>query len=288
MQLFVSTTFYQQTPTNVTEVLRKLKGLDIDGVELGSTHIYRSDMEDVIKKEWDKRIVTHNFFPPTKDKNFVMNISSNNPEIRNQSVDHASYCLKVAANIGAEVYTVHPGFMATPNLNDQATNTYDFNFGSEKVKKEIAFSNMLESITRLIDVARENKIKLAIETEGSLTKPGILLMETMDEYEQLFSCFPAGIHINLNLAHTRFASIEHRYSVNEFINCYKDYICLVEVSHNNSKVDQHRPLNKGSFVFDHLSFLPDVPHILEFRNSSIEQIEDSVKLIRTDSNQDGE
>ena len=32
MQLFVSTTFYQQTATNVTEVLRKLKGLDIDHV----------------------------------------------------------------------------------------------------------------------------------------------------------------------------------------------------------------------------------------------------------------
>ena len=283
MQLFVSTTFYQQTATNVTEVLRKLKGLDIDGVELGSTHIYRSDMEDVIRKEWDKRIVTHNFFPPTKDKNFVMNISSNHSEIRNQSVDHASYCIQVAANIGAEVYTVHPGFMATPNLKNQVTNNYDFNFGSEKVKKEIALSYMLESLTRLIDVAKENKIKLAIETEGSLTEPGVLLMETMEEYEQLFLCFPADIHINLNLAHTRFASIEHGYSVNEFINCYKDYICLVEVSHNNSKTDQHLPLNKGSFVFDHLSFLPDVPHILEFRNSSIEQIKDSIQLIRTDS-----
>ena len=78
MQLFVSTTFYKQTATNVAEVLRKLKDLDIDGVELGSTHIFRSDMEDVIRKEWNKRIVTHNFFPPAKDKNFVMNISSNN------------------------------------------------------------------------------------------------------------------------------------------------------------------------------------------------------------------
>ena len=38
----------------------------------------------------------------------------------------------------------------------------------------------------LIKVANQNKIRLAIETEGSLTEPGVLLMETMEEYDDFF------------------------------------------------------------------------------------------------------
>jgi len=280
MQLFLSTTFFGTTATDVEKVLRLLDGLSIDGVEIGSTHIHRLDIEDIVCSQWNKRIVTHNFFPPTEDQDFVMNIASENSEIRTLSVNHAAYCIKVASDIGAEVYTIHPGFMADADLCRKNSKTYDFNFGLKRVGREIAFNSMLESISELISIASQYNIKLAIETEGSLTEPNVLLMETIDEYDQLFSKFPEGIYLNLNLAHARFAADEHGYRVDEFIRRYYEYICLVEISHNNGEVDQHQPLVGNSYVFDYLSLLPDVPYILEFRNSSIEQIRSSMQLMR--------
>lgn len=283
MQLFLSTTFHGVETTDLEEVLSLLNDLNIDGIELGSTHIYRSDMEVMINKMWSKRMVTHNFFPPTKDPSFVMNIASNNTEIRNESIMHAMHCIKVAANIGAEVYTVHPGFMATPDLKKNIT-TYDFHFGPKRVNKELAMVTMLESLSELIDTAKQHKVKLAIETEGSLTEPGVLLMETMDEYDQLFSRFPEDIYLNLNLAHTRFAADEHKYKMDDFIKCYYEKIVLVEISHNNGQIDQHLPLTNNSYIFDYLPLLPDMPHILEFRNTSVDQIKYSIELMRKHSN----
>jgi sugar phosphate isomerase/epimerase len=283
MQLFLSTTFKGISTTDLEEVLSLLNELNIDGIELGSTHIYRSDMEVMINKMWRKRMVTHNFFPPTKDPSFVMNIASNNFKIRNESIRHAKHCIKVAANIGAEVYTIHPGFTATADLQKKNT-TYDFHFGSERVKKELSMVTMLESLSELIDTAKQFKVKLAIETEGSHTEPGVLLMETMDEYDQLFLKHPENLYLNLNLAHTRFAAEEHLYSVKEFISQYYNRIALVELSHNNGKKDQHQSLVEGSYLFDYLDLLPNVPHILEFRNSNIDQIKYSIELMRKHSN----
>jgi sugar phosphate isomerase/epimerase len=280
MQLFLSTTFYSSSTSDIENVLPLLHEFDIDGIELGSTHIYRLDIEDIIRKIWKKRIVTHNFFPPAEDPNFVMNIASDNDEIRNRSITHAKHCIEVASNIGAEIYTIHPGFMSMPDMRNEDNNTYDFNFGPERLNKNLALGYMLDSLNILIDSAKEFKIKLAIETEGSLTQPGVLLMETIDDYDQLFSNFSEGIYLNLNLAHTRFAANEHGYSIDEFIRRYFKYICSVEVSHNNGRVDQHLPLVEDSYVFDYLSLLPDVPYILEFRNSSVEQIKKSIQLMK--------
>lgn len=280
MQLFLSTTFHDNKSTDLDEVLSLIQGLDIDGIELGSTHIYRSDLLNIIEKKWEKYTVTHNFFPPSENPDFVMNIASVDSDVRNQSINHAKYCIEFASEIGASTYTIHPGFMASPDVHNKNKLTYDFNFMGDLVNLKTAFSNMIDSLAQLIDVSLEMKIKLAIETEGSLTKPGVLLMETIEEYDNLFSIFPENIYLNLNLAHTRFASIEHKYKMNDFIKHYYNKIILVEVSHNDGKIDQHQSLNDDSYVFDYLPLLPDVPFILEFRESSLEKIKHSIALMR--------
>lgn len=280
MQLFLSTTFYGTSSSDINDVLPLLDEFNIDGIELGSTHIYHSDLEDTIRKTWKKRIVTHNFFPPTKDPSFVMNIASDIEKIRSNSITHAKRCIEFASNIGAEVYTIHPGFMSMPDIRREDKDTYDFNFGSRRIKKSLALSLMLDSLNIIIDTAKKFKIKLAIETEGSLTAPGVLLMETMGEYDKLFERFPRDIYLNLNLAHTRFASKEHKYNMKDFINRYYNKIVLVELSHNKGLIDEHKPLVDDTFIFDYLSCLPDVPYILEFRNANLNQIEQSIALMR--------
>jgi len=279
-QIFLSTTFHGNNLTDIYDVLSLVDGLDIDGIELGSTHRGRVDLLDVIREKWRKDTVTHNFFPPSNDTNFVINIASVDSDVRSKSISHAKYCIEFASNIGASIYTVHPGFIATPSVNRKGNQNYDFDFTEQRECRKTAFSNMVESLSQLIAVAKKNKIKLAIETEGSLAKPGVLLMERIDEYDSLFAKFPEDLYLNPNLAHTRLASIEYKYKMNDFIMRYYNKVALVEVSHNNGKIDQHLPLVEDSYVFNYLSLLPNVPYVLEFRNATIEQIKHSVNLMR--------
>mgnify|MGYP006223427539 CR=1 FL=1 len=74
--------------------------------------------------------------------------------------------------------------------------------------------------------------------------------------------------------------------MDDFIKQYYDKIVLVEVSHNNGKIDQHLPLKADSYVFDYLPLLPNVPHILEFRNATVDQIKHSITLMTNFSKND--
>ena len=181
MQLFLSTTFYGGLTSDIEDVLLLLDVFNVDGIELGSTHNYRSDIEDIVRKMWKKRVVTHNFFPPTEDPNFVMNIASDNDEIRNHSITHAKYCIEVASNIGAEIYTIHPGFMSMPDIRREDNDTYDFNFGNERLKKNLALGYMLDSLSVLIDIAKEFKIKFALGELMTLKDVGAMVDLMMTE-----------------------------------------------------------------------------------------------------------
>ncbi|MSO89954.1 MAG: hypothetical protein EXQ89_08340, partial [Rhodospirillaceae bacterium] len=67
MTIFVSTTWHGEGRTDLDDVLARMEGLDIDGIELGSTHAFRSDLAAVIGRRVRGRIMTHNFFPPAVD-----------------------------------------------------------------------------------------------------------------------------------------------------------------------------------------------------------------------------
>ena len=55
---------------------------------------------------------------------------------------------------------------------------------------------------------------------------------------------------------------------------------LVEISDNDGSADQHRPLNADSFALQYLKVLKDKNLILEFRNSKIKDIRNSITIIK--------
>ena len=286
MQIFVSTTFNDDT-ADLDFLLGELKKLDIDGVEIGSTHKYKQNYVEIIKKCWQGRLVTHNFFPPSKDPNFFVNIASEDLDHRLESVKFAKNCLQTANLLGAEIYTIHPGFLANPQSSSlKGSDNYDMQFSNQRVSRKRAFSNMSKSLEDLILFSQDLEVKLAIETEGSATKPGISLMEDYSEYEELFSIFGDSIKLNLNLAHTSFAAKIYNYSLSDFIDAFYNWIIAAEISHNDGLSDQHASLIEDSYVFDHLNKLPDIPLILEFRNASMLDIKASIFLMRRHQNKD--
>lgn len=281
MQIFVSTTFLGPDRTRVTDVVEALKGAPFDGLELGSTHLAEDEKLLLdIPKIWGGRLLTHNFFPPMADESFVLNLAAADLTNRAQSLAHYRYCLGIAARLGAEVYTVHPGFMAAPvkAASSKGESYYDFEFAKDTVPHETAFAAMLDGLTVLLNDARKHGVTLAIETEGSVTRQGILLMEQPHEYDRLFAALP-GIKLNFNLAHSSLSAKVHGFSLDDFIARFGPHFAAVEISHNDGHSDQHAPLTADSYVLSWAGKLPDVPWILEFRNASVNDLLNSAALL---------
>lgn len=281
MQIYASTTFLGDRPTNLAEPLGLLAGLDLDGVELGSTHRWQTDLAAEIERLWSKPRLTHNYFPPAEN-DMVLNIASSDSDIRTRSIAHMKRCLAFAVDIGASLYTIHPGFLAEPKAagNDPAARRFDFQFDTESTPYERAFSLMTDSLKELVETASTAGIRLAIETEGSLTSAGVTLMEEPAEYDRLFNAIPEGLAVNLNLAHTGLAAKGRGFDMADFIENLRPYIAAVEISHNDGHGDQHRPLEPGAPVLDWIPALPDVPLILEFRCAEIGDIQRSATILR--------
>ena len=223
--IFLSTTFLGKNRSNLNTVFKKIKDLkNLDGIEIGSTHKYerKKILKDIISENSDKEIYIHNFFPPKKDTNFVLNIASDKEYIRKQSIRFAFKSIDFCKSVGAKVYTIHPGFLsnARPNVNFQKK-SYDFVFDKKNTDYKNNFLKMVASLKEILNYSKKKKVKLAIETEGSTFKFQYLLMQKPNEYYELFNYFPSDLYINFNLSHTILASKIYKFSVKNFIKAFK-------------------------------------------------------------------
>lgn len=281
MQIFASTTSLGRGCTDLADILPGMMDLGLDGIEIGSTHRWRPDLACIIKRHWPARVLTHNYFPPAL-ADLVINLASPDAGVRQASIAHARACIDFAADLGAELYTVHPGFMATTATAATRRTpdvAFDFDFVGTSVPYEQAFVLMRDALGDLLDHARRAGVRLAIETEGSITRPGMLLMERPDEYRRLFSELGARLLLNFNLAHSSLAAKLHGFGLSAFIAEFGQRFAAVEVSHNEGEQDDHQPLIAGSYVFRWLPLLPDVPLILEFREASTSDLRRSAEML---------
>lgn len=285
MKVYASTTFLGNRPTRLAEVLAALGDVDLDGIELGSTHQWQPDITEQVAAHCSKPRLTHNYFPPA-EHDMVLNIASADAEIRGRSIRHMKHCLAVAEEIGADLYTIHPGFLAEPVRpnSDLGIRAFDFKFRSDSTPYDRAFDLMTDALKDLLETAAGHGVRLAIETEGSLTSAGVTLMEQPAEYDRLFEIIPQGLHINLNLSHTSLAAKGHGFDMATFVSDIRNRIAAVEISHNDGHGDQHMPLEPGAPVLDWLPLLPDVPLILEFRCADADDIRRGVAILRDSDN----
>ena len=141
---------------------------------------------------------------------------------------------------------------------------------------------MLSSLEKIVNFARQKKVRVAIETEGSFKKKFFLLMQKPEEFQKLFRYFyPEDLGINLNIGHLNLASRAFNFPKLKFVDMVKAYIVAIELSHNNGIEDQHLPLKRNEWYWKIIND-PDFSKaykILEFRNTSIKSIKNVLKLL---------
>ena len=279
----VSTTYYDAKRSDLHKVLTQLNKLDIDGIEIGSTHTYKKkkELEKIFRNFKGKELFIHNFFPPKKNENFVLNIASKEKKIRDQSVDFIIESIEFSKKVGAKLYTFHPGFLsdAQPNMILKNKN-YDFKFNDKVSSKKVANQMLIKSLRKIINHSKAKKMKIALETEGSRLKYNYLMMQRPNEFVELFRIFPNNLFINLNISHSSFASKVFNFSLINFIKKFKKKVAAVELSCNDGFHDQHLPIKSDSENLKYLKYFKNTPIILEFRNTNFKNIKKSIEVLK--------
>jgi len=145
---------------------------------------------------------------------------------------------------------------------------------------------MYLALDEIAAYALSKNIKIAIETEGSLNKKDHLLMQQPKEYEEFMEKYSnLDIGINLNIGHLNLAANAFNFNRFEFVDLIQNYIVAMELSHNDGVEDQHLPLQLDGWYWDAIMDprFENVPKILEFRNTSIEDIQKNIQLIQEKS-----
>ncbi len=273
--LYISTTF-QKNGNSVYKAIKLLNKNNIFNIEIGSNHKYEKNLNNFSKFTKKNNFLLHNYFPVPK-KGFVINIASYNAEIRQKSIKQIYSSIDFAKKYNCKIYTFHPGFIGDPKENlDNKKRNYDFIWdNSQKKNYNKSWINFVKSLKKIVKYAKKKKIKICLESEGSIDKKNLLLLQRPNEFNRLFKIFKKGdFFINLNFGHLNLASKAFGFDREKFIYKYSKYIYAFELSHNYRKKDDHLPLKQKGWYWKIIrdKKFSKIFKILEYRNCDIKQI----------------
>lgn len=282
INLSVSTTFIPDGQP-LHQALKLCEEAGIQSVEIGSNHCYEENYNYL--SDFSFQYLFHNYFPIPRDS-FVVNIASLDENIRFRSISHIKTAIDFCHEHDGHLYTFHPGFLTDSKGPNRSNQNYDFHWDQSKIEKsnyEKSVNKMYAAFDEIILYAKLKKVKIAIETEGSLSNHNHLLMQKPIEYQKFIEkYYPRDIGINLNIGHLNLSAKAFCFKQEEFIDLIQNYIVAMELSHNNGVEDQHQPLQRDGWYWEliHDTRFEGVYKILEFRNTPISEIVKNIYMIQ--------
>ena len=264
-------------PKNIINVLKEYEKAGIKNVELGSAHSYFNINE---LKKFNFNFLIHNYFPPPKTS-FNFNLASQNNSIRIKSLNLAKKAIDLCRQIDSSLYTFHGGFTVDPQK-------LGVKFPRENISiKPKAIQTFINSLIVLVDLAKSNGIKLAMEPNVVQkfnlihNKNELLLFAELDEIEILFKFFKKNeLGILLDLGHTAVTSHWLHFKKDNFVEKLRSRVFAIHISNNNGFQDQHKNLTKNCWQLMNLNLFKKIPIILESINLNIKEIKQNLQLIK--------
>lgn len=248
----------------------------------GGTNFYDHDalLMDLkqLKKEYDLNFLLHNYFPPPSAP-FVLNIASNDDQIRLDSMNHLYKSIEFSSELGAQDFGFHAGFFIDIKTSEIGKKITSVAYTPEQ--QVIAIQNFERNFMLLQEYAKKLNVKLYIENNvysasnyekyGDtnplmlLDKRGFHLLQERFAFNLLLDV--AHLKVSCTTLHQNF---EH--NLNELL-ADSSYI---HISDNNGLEDTNRALNADSELFTQLA-----SNSLKDKTITLEVYEDLDKISET-------
>ena len=278
MEIYVSTLALRgHSPENMIELAKQNNW----ALEFSSGMSYRADMEMLYNNAAIKRM-PHNYFP-APEKPFVLNLASIKDDIRTQSIQHCLQGLEIAQFSKSPFFAAHAGFCIDPTP-EQLGNKIEFssNFDREKHK-----SYFIDSVKQIVSKAKELNIDFLIENNvvadfnyNNDLNP--FLCCNGSEIKWLFEEINQNnFGILLDTAHLKVSCQTLSLIIEDEFQIIKNYIKGVHHSDNDGTKDDNSPLTSKYWFFPFMEKYLNIPHVLEVKDLSDNEINQQIKYLNT-------
>jgi hypothetical protein len=225
----------------------------------------------------------HNYFPAPFEP-FVLNLASNNPEIRNRSIRHTIQGIDISRSIGAKFFSVHAGFCLDPDFSRLGkplgvTNNFDRN---------LHWALFLNSLKEVLEYAEKQQIQLLIEN-NVLSK-----FNYIDGANPLLCCDKADIirlynevsspyfGFLLDTAHWKVSANTLGFELHDGLKDVLSKVQCIHHSDNDGLIDSNDILDQHEYWFsEYIPTLEKNIHVLEIKNLSPNQIDQQMKILKS-------
>ncbi|MCF7907780.1 MAG: sugar phosphate isomerase/epimerase [Candidatus Omnitrophica bacterium] len=281
----------------VNEAIQDLLGFGVKNIELsGGLVIYDQWEADfrLLRDSEELNILIHNYFPPPalKKDAFVLNLASDNEQLKQKSFELIKKSFKFISDFGISLYSVHGGHSV-----DMLPELKDMHFIVDKESKRDKFQasfNFYESLERIVAESLPDSKKLAVENLFPFSKEQNYCLMTLPEEIEKFLKYSRkykNVGLLLDLGHLNVAGKAFNFDpakcAERILSEYSDKIFQLHLSDNDGTFDFHKVCSSNSWqlklVENFYEVVKHVPIVFEWhcKTNSNEQIRDGISYIKS-------
>jgi len=284
--VYVSTNFFvDRTPSGIrqTEARSAITHVELSNVKAdqkAAINLARDLNGDGVK------VLLHNyFFYP--DEPFLLNLASAHAQVLRQSRDLCARAIELSAEVHAPFFAAHAGFalelpsdlLGKPEAQREFCRTH-----RESKAVPRAREIFCESVADLIAKGRYCGVEFLIENHiageklGSEAAQASFLGLFSDEILDWASAID-GFGLLLDLGHLHCTARTMGFNPEKFCTTIGSFVRAFHLSDNNGRYDEHRPFNRSTWFLDFVKTRPEIPAILEFSISCLDELAAARKLL---------
>ncbi len=215
----------------------------------------------------------HNYFPPPSNS-FVMNLASNDDDVRKRSLEMVLKAIDLAVEIGAAFYSIHGGFITDPVSFDGTGFVFPCPESPDDAMR--AMDRFAKTLKKALEYAEQNNIGILIENNVCSAKHrGKLLLQTSEEFLSLFRILSSpSLGVLLDTGHLNVSANTLGFNRMSFVEQLSPHILAIHIHDNDSTADMHQPICENSWVIDVLrrSEFTDIPFVIEAKFDNINDL----------------
>lgn len=220
-----------------------------------------------------KKIAIHNYFPVPRTP-FVLNLSSQNPQIIRLSLAHIKNAIDLASKFCTPFYSFHAGFLLDPSPEELGKIVPS----TKKIPRDLGTKTFVDNVNKIADYAQERNVTLMIEnnvcSNSTLAKFGEspLLFSDVEGAFNLVQSLDPRVKFLCDYAHLKVSAQTLAFEPEAFLNEINNGFKACHLSDNDGFEDQNFAFSEESWFWNLL------PKDLEYY--SIEVYESNVEIIK--------
>lgn len=255
-------------------------------LEFSSALPYQEDMESLFYQYPHPKLV-HNYFPAPSIP-FVLNLASDDPLIRTQSIEHVLKGLRWSKKGGGSFYCAHAGFCIDPKPSDLGQQLKQ---STDRINREKHWGLFTESVRTILPLAEAMGLDFYIENNVTakmnlnVHRESPLLCSDPKEIKQLIEEINhPRLGILLDTAHLKVSANTLNFSPLEAVKLVAPYVRAIHHSDNEGELDNNQPIEEDYWFGQFMPIFSNIPHVLEVKKLSIAAIKAQIKLLRSFNN----